>query len=432
MTNTNQSIEFSSTDLPPKRILLVNVHSALNLGDDAIMASTLHRIAGLYPSHQVTVAAGDPASWREKYASTTVVPSLAHCGGSPSTGTWRGRLWMLPFQILAFAVIAMIYRRWQTRVRIGPAWLIDLLQAYYDADIVLSCGGGNFYAYRRFSPAFLWSAMTLWFAIWLGKPVTMLPQSFGPVNGRLQRFVLVRLLMHVRQVTVRDKRSLDFLCNQLGGIKTMPQVLPDLAFGLRQEDIKCPQKFHNDGSIHIAITPLDFQQQNPHFSKQIAYENSIIDVVRRLATKVSIVVHVVAQCTGPSVDQDDRFIAERIHSSLVRLDVQTAPIMEFKNARQLTRFYSEMSLTIGTRMHSGILTLSTGVPVVLIGYQPKASGMMEMMQLSRYCLSIDGLLTDDLYVLICDALDNHDKLVRHITQRVQELRSQLDQLDQWM
>ncbi len=145
-----------------------------------------------------------------------------------------------------------------------------------------------------------------------------------------------------------------------------------------------------------------------------------------------ILVYVVAQCTGPSVDQDDRFIAERIHSKLVRLNVPTVPIMEFENASQLTKFYNEMSVMIGTRMHSGILALSTGVPVVLISYQPKACGMMEMVHLSRYCISIDALRTDDLYVLVSDALNNHDTLVHHITQRVQELRSQLDQLNRWM
>ncbi len=432
MTNTNQSIQSSSSNLGPKRILLVNVHSALNLGDDAIMASTLRRIAAIYPCYQVTVAAGDPASWRNKYASITVLPSLAHWGGSPLAGAWRKRLWMLPFQILAFAVIATFYRYWQIRVRLGPAWLNDLLQAYYDADVILSCGGGNFYAYRRFSPSFLWSIMTLWLAIWLGKPVTMLPQSFGPVNGKLQRLLLAKLLVQVRQIMVRDQRSFTFLRDQLGEFRNVPQILPDLAFDLLQEDLKCPQKVYDDGSIHIAITPLDFQRQNPHFAKQIAYENTLVDVVRRLASEVRILVYVVAQCTGPSVDQDDRFIAERIHSKLVRLNVPTVPIMEFENASQLTKFYNEMSVMIGTRMHSGILALSTGVPVVLISYQPKACGMMEMVHLSRYCISIDALRTDKLYVLVSDALNNHDTLVHHITQRVQELRSQLDQLNRWM
>ena len=44
------------------RILIINVHSALNLGDDAIMAATLEGIRAHYPDAVVTISANDPGA----------------------------------------------------------------------------------------------------------------------------------------------------------------------------------------------------------------------------------------------------------------------------------------------------------------------------------------------------------------------------------
>lgn len=396
------------------------------------MAATLQKIARLYPKGQVTVAAGDPASWR-KYTSITVLPSLAHWGGDPAQGAWRRRFWLLPLQLVILGGLAIAYRCFHLRVRIGAKWLQQLLAAYYEADLVLSCGGGNFYAYRRISPAFLWTTLSVAFALWLGKPVTMLPQSFGPVAGRPQRLLLAHVLNRVTALFVRDERSLSFLQTKLSGLNVRPYLLPDLAFGLIAPAGASPLiKVHGKMTIHIAITAIDFQQQNPEFSLQAAYEDAFVGAIRRLADRHPLRVHVVAQCTGPSRDQDDRTIATRIHARLGKQHVAATLVDQIRDAQVLVQYYQKMAVVIGTRMHSSILALTAGVPTVLIGYQPKAQGMMEMVGMSRYAVAIDALSADQLYTYVEELLQRREHFVLTIAERVHELREQLDRLDKFL
>lgn len=414
------------------RILMINVHSARNLGDDAIMTATLQKIARVHPNHQITVAAGDPESWR-KYDSIAVVPSLAHWGGDPAQGAWRQRFWLLPLQLVLLGGLAIACRHFHRRVKIGADWLQQLLAAYYAADVVLSCGGGNFYAYRPLSPAFLWSTLSVAFALWLGKPVIMLPQSFGPVAGNAQRLLLVQVLNRVTALFVRDERSLNFLQTELAGLHIRPYLLPDLAFGLETSAYApVEMKAEDNLTIHIGITAIDFQQQNPNFSLQAAYEDTLISAIRRLADRHPIQVYVIAQCTGPSRDQDDRPVAARIHTRLCEKRIVATLVDEIQDAQNLVKYFQRMTVVIGTRMHSGILALTAGVPTVLIGYQPKAQGMMEMIGMSRYVLAIDALSDDQLYTRVEELLQNRDQLTLTITERVHELRRQLDRLEQFL
>lgn len=427
---TTESPARPDKDVQTTRILVVNVHSARNLGDDAIMAATLQRIAHLHPNAQVTVAAGDPASWR-KHQTLTVLPSLAHWGGDPAQGAWRKRLWLLPFQLLTLCGLAIAYRYFRIRTRVGPEWLQQLLTAYYDADRVLSCGGGNFYAYRRFSPAFLWTMLSVAFAIGLGKSVTMLPQSFGPIRGNAQRLLLAQVLNRVTVLFVRDECSLAFLQTALPRLRIRPRLLPDLAFGLvAPASASAPSETLDDHKVHIAITAIDFQRQNPHFLLQAAYEDALVGFVRRLAETRPVQIHVVAQCTGPSADQDDRVIAARIHARLRDQHIPVTLVDEFRDVQTLMAFFQQMAVVIGTRMHSGILALAVGVPPVLIGYQPKTQGMMEMVGLPNYVLPIEAISAAELFAHVDELLQQRSQLVAALTERVDELRLQLDELDQ--
>ena len=77
-------------------ILILNVHSALNLGDDAIMHATLRGLQDLYPTATITVAANDPDSWR-KFKRVRVVGSLTTWVVDRDGGRWH---WNKPRLVL--------------------------------------------------------------------------------------------------------------------------------------------------------------------------------------------------------------------------------------------------------------------------------------------------------------------------------------------
>ena len=171
------------------KILILNVHSALNLGDDAIMRTTVQTLGETFADVQITVAANDPTSWQQVTAKSKFWvrwrPGLLirprHAGAQ--------RAYLMPFVAGLLFCAATAYRLFGIELRWGTPEQRRLLDCYYQADLILSCGGGNFYAHRPLSPALIWALLSLAFAAVLGKQVTMLPQSFGPIEGRLQRWL---------------------------------------------------------------------------------------------------------------------------------------------------------------------------------------------------------------------------------------------------
>lgn len=403
------------------KVLILNVHSALNLGDDAIMQATLQGLKAAFPKAQITVAANDPESWR-KYHEIQVVGSLATWVADPAHGQWRKRACLMPITLVLLLGAVFFYRLFRLRLTWGTFQQRCLLTAYYDADLVLSCGGGNFYAHRPLSPAFVWALLSLDLALALGKPVAMLPQSFGPVAGSVQRLLARWTFLRVRLIMVREPRAGMFLREALR-VNTPVVLLPDLAFGLSVGET-------HEGAIgqgshrQIGVTAIDRSAQDPGFSAQMHYERALIALLTRLANEQNARVHVFCQSFGPSSDQDDRPVAQRLYHQLRRNGIDATLHIDFRHAGEIMAAYGQLDMVIGTRMHTGIFALSGGVPVLLIGYQPKACGMMAMLGLERYCCDIGDMNADVLFELACEILVHEQELRAQIAERLLEVRSQ--------
>jgi len=383
------------------------------------MQATLDVLQTAFPEAQITVSANDPGSWG-KYRDIQVVGSLATWVADPAQGRWRKRFYLMPFVMILLFGAAVLYRLFKIRLMWGAPQQRRLLASYYDADLVLSCGGGNFYAHRRFSPALIWALFSLVFAIILGKQIVMLPQSFGPIVGSLQQLFARWTFARVRLIMVREPRAGAFMREVLR-VKTPMILMPDLAFGLSSSLIS-KNSIGSKLNYQIGVTALDRSAQEPGFSGQQRYEEALVTLLTRLARQYNGRIHVFCQCFGPSPDQDDRPVAERLHQQLRQLRVETTLHMDFRDARELVSAYSELDLVIGTRMHTAIFALSTGVPALLIGYQPKACGMMTMLGLERYCCDIRDVNADVLYELACEMLSHKYELHSYIVERLEDIR----------
>ncbi len=392
--------------------LILNVHSALNLGDEAIMAVTVSSLRQAWPESHITVAANDPASWQ--LPDVTVVPALCSWVANCRLGQWRQGQLKMPFYLILLVIAVCIYRLTGREWKPGNPQKQTLLQAYYQADMVLSCGGGNFYAHHSASPALFWNLVTVALAVALGKPVVMLPQSFGPIRGRVQ-LTLARLVFNrVRLILCREPISQQFL-EQTLHLQTPILLLPDLAFGLDHDsessrnNVGPPQK--------IGVTVLDRGKQNTQFQQQEQYEDALVTTLLHLHKTYGAEVHLFVQCYGPSPDQDDRRITQRLYEQIHQTCNAVFLHDKFHDAYTLKKAYAEMDFVIATRMHTGIFALSNGTPAILISYQPKALGMVAMFGLDRYCLPIEVVTPIKLLERTDEIVQQAQAMRQHITER---------------
>ena len=144
----------------------------------------------------------------------------------------------------------------------------------------------------------------------------------------------------------------------------------------------------------ITARPLEFLQKN----KKNIYENylrSIIDFIDEITNRhPSIIIKLIPQVIGPDPREDDFITLKYINDNISdRAKLQTQLInSQLRHPDELILMYSEMDVLIGTRMHSIIFGLLSGVKPIAISYLgPKHAGIMESFKLSEYVTGVDTI-----------------------------------------
>jgi colanic acid/amylovoran biosynthesis protein len=407
-------------------ILIINLHSARNLGDDAIMYETMAGLKKAFPSAHITLSATDSESWLKycKDQSIEVVDSLSAWAVYLKNGRWHIRLSAVFIYFPLLFLAALLYRFLQIEFLFGSQEKRRLLSAYYNADLVLGCGGGNLYAHFWISPFFLLSLMALGIAVALGKRVILLPQSIGPIRGGPQKWLARNILNRVDKIMVREPRSLEFVQKVLR-LERPPILIPDLAFAPLPQDFSASLK-DLQPCLKIGVTVIDRASQTRKkaftTTKQEAYERSLISALVKISQKYGAMVYLFSQCTGPDLAHDDRQVLNRIYLGLYERGVPAVLFDAFDDYLELKAAYACMDCIIGSRMHTAIFALSLGVPVILIGYQPKAAGVMELFGLSQFCYEIEAVDEERLVAGLAELLENREEFRRAILKMYSEIQ----------
>ncbi len=413
-----------------KNILIINLHSALNLGDDAIMYETLRGVNEVFPEAKITLAANDPESWK-KFKAVEVTGSLTTWAIRLRERRWRYRFVRFPFDIIRLLLAICLYRWWKWKYLFGTTDQRKMLSAYYRADLVLSCGGGNFSAYRVISPFFLMGLAALQLASSLQKRIIMLPQSIGPIRGKMQTGLARRIFRQAELIMVREMLSKKFLEEKLK-LSTPISFVPDLAFGLPRVSASIPQPNSNiNNPLKIGLSIMDRGAQTKSFVNQQEYENSLTQLVKKLLDeKEDIFIYLFSQSYGPGNDHDDRLIVRRMYSNLINHQERVYLLGDFHDALEIKAACKSMDCVIATRMHTGIFAISEMVPVVLIGYQPKTFGVMETLGLGKYCVNIESINVPVLFDIVIHLINDNQNIKLEMRASLEKIQKQLERWPQ--
>lgn len=408
---------------------MINLHSSKNLGDAAITDETVRQLRANFPDARITLAMNDPSS---------------HPGGENlnivgSFKSWiysidedRQEHWHVPaFPYHLFcAVAALITHRLFRR----PLFLtrdpdkIQLLRAYFDADLVISCGGNVLYTKRHLAGSFFWIVFSTLFAYYAGKPLYMFPQSVGPFANPLHRRLARFVLSQMRVILVRDELSLRL-------VKTMAlpdvpcQQVPDAAFGLRPGALptdaawlRRSEELRRTGTPQVGITTINWGGQNPRFDGQVRYEEVLIELIRYITAEMGGHVFLFNQVLGPSLAEDDSRIARRLLDRMTANSSRVTYVDAIHSPAQLMAAYGCMDFVVGTRMHSNIFALCAGVPVIAIGYMSKTRGIMRSLGLEEWACDIETINGPDLMALFRRGWEKHQETAAYLQTCMPEVR----------
>jgi colanic acid/amylovoran biosynthesis protein len=402
------------------RILLVNVHSYWNAGDNALTQEALRQLAAQFPQASFTLAMNDPAShegWGKAVGSFTawVKPIVDR-----DSSAWR---WQAFPGLILHSLIALVGYRLRGRPRffLTPPEQRELLDAYFEADMVVSTAGNFLYTSGWLGLPFLLALYSIFYAWLARKPLYTLPQTLGPISRKRELFLTRYVLSKVRILLVRDPISAE-VWQQWGVKGPRCELYPDLAFAFAESEGQAEAQellaqFGVRGAPHescLGVTLINWGAQDQSFSLQSAYEDAIETAIRDFLRSHGSRVVLFAQVHGPTAAQDDLIPARRVLARLVDLGNKVVLVDRWVPPSVLKAAYGKMDSFLGTRLHSNIFALTAGVPVVAIGYQYKTRGILRMLGLEPWVLDIQEVKQETLVRLLQRAWGERERTRAHI------------------
>jgi colanic acid/amylovoran biosynthesis protein len=393
------------------KIIIVNLHSSKNLGDEAILRSTLYLISKNIKNSQITLVANDPQSWFY-FNNCKIIPSFINLSISDLNK------FTINFRLMVVLLINLLISFFPLSNRINNRYF-DVIKTVKEADLVFSCGGGNFYSNSLLGVPLLLNCLIIIFAGLNKKRIIFLPQSFGPFKKKFHKNYLRAAFYFSEKILVREKKSIDFL-DSMNIDFSKTELVPDLAFLLTKLSNyeSSDQIVEKPTNLKIGLTIMNRGEQIENFKFQNEYEKSIESFLEEFLKKNNGEIYFFVQCYGPSNDQNDNTISKRIYEKVKQYSARVYLRNHFTNSFDLSNELAKMDLIIATRMHTAIFGLINYVPTITIGYQHKSQGLMNLFNLNEYFISINDINLYSIEEKFYLVLRNKNEIISDLRKQV--------------
>lgn len=251
-------------------------------------------------------------------------------------------------------------------------WRLFNLKEFYQSSLVLSVNAGDSFADIYGENIFNAINECNELAIFLKKPLVLLPQTYGPFqHGGKALLTAKQVIKKSELVLSRDKESATYV-NQITGKKV--EELIDLAFFLPFYDVK---QSHDMINVGVNISSLLWHggyTKNNQFGLSQSYADTMGAIIDHLLKKEKVRIHLIAHVQGDRYNvENDYTLAFDLWHKYSNDRLVLAPF--FLNPVDAKSYISSMDLFTGSRMHACIGAFSSGVPVIPLAYSRKFSGL---------------------------------------------------------
>lgn len=405
----------------PLNIVILNSHTSLNSGDAGILISHIQFLRKNFGNVKITVASRTPVLDSEIYKSYDIIllPPIIPTPFLFSFGSNKIRENLINIFSLS------------SRFR--------LIREIKRCDLVIACGGSNFFSNRRYfpGPMFFQNYFHVLLSILFRKPLFFSPQSFGPFSNKAALFFTKSILKSrtIKKIWAREEISFNTLLNLLSS-DTLCEICPDMAFYLDLETENDKRSVFPDlpGPI-VALTLRSWsfpesKNSESRMQKQEQYLVSLVDACKSIYEDFNGSIVFISSSRAFMRTEDDRIVIQKIVSRLnnivPRERIYCPEIEDNTSPFHMASLLSSVDLVIATRFHPAIFAILSGVPVISISYHHKCNGIMKMMKLDKFSLPISNLKTGDIINLVEEILINHDSIKKKIKVNCEKLRTEIE------
>lgn len=374
------------------------------------------------------------------------------CGKGVRSATFTDNARSFEYKLCGAVHSRRLYRReslWNMRMSAMFGGLGNPgVRAIAHADAVLDISGGDsftdLYGRRRFNGVALPKLITLQ----LQRPLILLPQTYGPFKSRRSRRIAKRLVRGATAAWARDERSFIALRELLGEAfdPNRHHSGVDVAFLLPKfEPVKpLPEPIHRwlnaereRPTIGFNISGLIYNDPKAavqRYGFRADYRQLVKEFLRRILEEteanILLIPHVLVEFghyeSDPSANQA---VANELHDIT---DKRLAIVPPDYDQSEMKWIISHCDWFCGTRMHSTIAGLSTGVPTAAIAYSIKTQGVFETCGQGEHVMDPRQRTTDEMVNALFISFQQRELtrpvLAEHLPSVKQQAEQQMDQI----
>lgn len=403
------------------KILLVGNHTCGNRGDGAILRGLLDSLRKDENSIQVDILSRYAVSSEYLLGESIIQDVLYSSRTKNSGGLFRKFQNKIKNSLLPQVLLSHARGKGILRYYPLPPQVNQFIRQLHDYDAVIQVGGSFFvdlYGSGQFEHILC--------SVIAKKPIYLLGHSVGPFENKSFREIAKYAFEQANEIVLREEVSRSLMLKDSFNMKNVIMGV-DTAFLVRT-DI-CPNDYmvqHWLNVINQNKTVAITVRRLAPFDKRLGvtqdeYEQSIADVIDHL---ISLGYQVIAfsTCTGiESYHNDDRMVALSI-SKKVKKSSSFYIVMDELNDVQLGSLLSRCEFTIGTRLHSAIISINFGTPAIAINYEHKSLGVMQGLKMDGLSASIKDLISGNIKTHIDYLISNYDTINFELQSKVQETR----------
>lgn len=391
------------------KYLIVPGCSDLNRGDQALVWETkrLAEECGFEGKYYLTTEQNEPVEQSKKKDIEIVYPILEH----PSrkfkskqniryTNTLKIKWGIVAFFDLIESLFILgngtrkIVKKFSGEEKIKS---IDVME---QVDAVFMKGGGLLQTYGGLSSTY---SMYFWvypllLAHKLGKPVYIMPNSFGPFEGPFVKKIACMALSKCEVLTSRESLSQEMLKNQLG---LTAFNYADLAFELPKANLDKNAIFKkfdlpsDKKMVALTMRPYRFPHSVNREKAYSIFKKEMADFISWLYQSGYMPV-IVEHTLAVNAHENDGACIRDVVSMLSKEEYRVISETAY-NCEDLKFVYSLFQYIVGTRFHSMIFSFGSDVPGIAISYTGnKSVGIMHDMGLDDYVMDINEVTAENL------------------------------------
>jgi len=389
------------------KLLILGNHTCGNRGDSAILRGLLDAIALIEPDADVDVMSRFPvsSSWllnRPVMGDPLYQQMKAHNNAAGLMGRVKKVLRRRYQHQVLLSRVTDTGKLRNIAIAQGFTDFVRLLSGY-DAIIQV---GGSFFVDLYGVPQFEHALCTFM----AKKPIYMIGHSVGPFQDEQFNQLANYVFGHCNALILRESVSLN-LMKQSNITTDKVEKGVDTAWLVdhHQADFAASYAVQHwldlaakEKTVAITLRELAPFDKRLNTTQQ-AYEQAFAGVVDRIIDAGYQVI-ALSTCTGiDSYNKDDRMVALNLRQ-YVSDPSRYHVVMDELNDLEMGKILGACELTVGTRLHSAIISMNFGTPAIAINYEHKSAGIMQQLGMPEMAVDIRHLLDGSLAAMAADTL----------------------------